>query len=139
MIRGYGLAFCRRFHLMAWYVFLTGAAYALDDSWNENIELGNLFFSLILGGPLRVRQLGGHRVDVPRAGAALDAPACEPSGFRSERISFPSSQEATPPKPPFSDCEAGLAAGYGAPDRKRTPLGVSAGQRHRQPTRRYMR
>lgn len=43
MIRGYGLAFCRRFHLMARYVFLTGAVYALDDSWNEGIELGNLF------------------------------------------------------------------------------------------------
>jgi len=28
---------------MARYVFLTGAVYALDDSWNEGIELGNLF------------------------------------------------------------------------------------------------
>jgi len=41
--RGYGLAFCHRFHLMTRYVFLTGAVYALDDSWSEGIELGNLF------------------------------------------------------------------------------------------------
>lgn len=49
MIRGYGLAFCRRFHLMAWYVILTSAVYALDDSWNEGVQLDNLAFSLILG------------------------------------------------------------------------------------------
>jgi hypothetical protein len=49
MIRGYGLAFCRRFGLMAGYVLLTSAIYALDDAWNEGIELGNLAFSLILG------------------------------------------------------------------------------------------
>ena len=49
LIRGYGLAFCRRFHLMAWYVLLTSVIYALDDSWNEGIRLGNLVFSLILG------------------------------------------------------------------------------------------
>lgn len=48
-IRGYGLAFCRRFGLMAWYVVLTSVVYALDDSWNEGIQLGNLVFSLILG------------------------------------------------------------------------------------------
>lgn len=49
MIRGYGLAFCRRFGLMRWYVPLTVVAYALDDSWNEGIDLGNLVFSAILG------------------------------------------------------------------------------------------
>lgn len=49
MIRGYGLAFCRRFELMRWYVPLTVVVYALDDSWNEGIDLGNLAFSAILG------------------------------------------------------------------------------------------
>jgi hypothetical protein len=49
MIRGYGLAFCSRFRLMAWYVLLTSAIYALDDSWNEGIQPGNVAFSLILG------------------------------------------------------------------------------------------
>jgi len=49
MIRGYGLAFCRRFELMRWYVLLTAVVYALDDSWNEGIDLGNLAFSAILG------------------------------------------------------------------------------------------
>ena len=49
MIRGYGLAFCRRFHLMAWYVVITSIVYALDDSWNEGLQLDNLAFSLILG------------------------------------------------------------------------------------------
>jgi membrane protease YdiL (CAAX protease family) len=49
MIRGYGLAFCRRFHLMAWYLLLTSVVYALDDSWNEGFQPNNLVFSLILG------------------------------------------------------------------------------------------
>lgn len=49
MIRGYGLAFCRRFHLMAWYVLLTSVVYALDDSWNAGIDMTNLAFSLALG------------------------------------------------------------------------------------------
>lgn len=49
MIRGYGLAFCRRFGLLAWYVPLTVLVYALDDAWNEGIDLGNLVFSAILG------------------------------------------------------------------------------------------
>ncbi|MCX7512149.1 CPBP family intramembrane glutamic endopeptidase [Frateuria hangzhouensis] len=49
MIRGYGLAFCRRFELMRWYVLLTVVVYALDDSWNEGIDAGNLVFSAILG------------------------------------------------------------------------------------------
>lgn len=49
LIRGYGLAFCRRFQLMAWYVLLTSVVYALDDSWNEGIEFNNLLFSLVLG------------------------------------------------------------------------------------------
>jgi hypothetical protein len=49
MIRGYGLAFCRRFGLLRWYVPLTVLVYALDDSWNEGIDLGNLLFSAILG------------------------------------------------------------------------------------------
>lgn len=49
MIRGYGLAFCRRFGFMRWYVPLTVLVYALDDSWNEGIDLGNLLFSAILG------------------------------------------------------------------------------------------
>ena len=49
MIRGYGLAFCRRFGLMGGYVLITSVAYALDDSWNEGIELRNLLFSLVLG------------------------------------------------------------------------------------------
>jgi membrane protease YdiL (CAAX protease family) len=52
MIRGYGLAFCRRFHLMAWYIVLTSVIYALDDSWNEGIQFNNLAFSLILGASL---------------------------------------------------------------------------------------
>ena len=49
MIRGYGLAFCRQFGLMRWYVPLTVLVYALDDSWNEGIDPGNLLFSAILG------------------------------------------------------------------------------------------
>lgn len=49
MIRGYGLAFCRRFQLMAWYVLLTSLVYALDDAWNEGLQLDNVVFSLILG------------------------------------------------------------------------------------------
>ncbi len=49
MIRGYGLAFCRRFQLMGGYLLITSAVYALDDSWNEGIDLGNLAFSFILG------------------------------------------------------------------------------------------
>lgn len=49
MIRGYGLAFCRRFGLMRWYVPLTVVVYALDDSWNEGLDLENLAFSAILG------------------------------------------------------------------------------------------
>jgi len=49
MIRGYGLAFCRRFGLMRWYVPLAVLVYALDDSWNEGIDAGNLLFSAILG------------------------------------------------------------------------------------------
>jgi len=49
MIRGYGLAFCRRLALMRWYVPLTVLVYALDDSWNEGIDAGNLLFSAILG------------------------------------------------------------------------------------------
>jgi hypothetical protein len=49
MIRGYGLAFCRRFNLMAWYLLITCVVYALDDSWNESIDPGNLAFSAILG------------------------------------------------------------------------------------------
>ncbi len=49
MIRGYGLAFCRRFHLMAWYVPITSVVYALDDSWNAGFEWTNLVFSLALG------------------------------------------------------------------------------------------
>lgn len=49
MIRGYGLAFCRRFDLLRWFVPLTVLVYALDDSWNEGIDVGNLLFSAILG------------------------------------------------------------------------------------------
>jgi len=49
MIRGYGLAFCRRFNLMAWYLLITTAVYALDDSWNEGIDPFNLLFSAVLG------------------------------------------------------------------------------------------
>src|SRR5690348_10802216 len=49
MIRGYGLAFCRRFGLMRWYVPLAVVAYALDDAWNEGFDLGNLVFSALLG------------------------------------------------------------------------------------------
>ena len=49
MIRGYGLAFCRRFGLMRWYVPLTVVVYALDDAWNEGFDLGNLAFSALLG------------------------------------------------------------------------------------------
>ena len=49
MIRGYGLAFCRRFGWMGAYVLGTSLVYALDDSWNEGIEFDNLVFSLVLG------------------------------------------------------------------------------------------
>jgi len=49
MIRGYGLAFCRRFNLMAWYLPITIVVYALDDSWNEGIDPFNLLFSAVLG------------------------------------------------------------------------------------------
>ena len=49
MIRGYGLAFCRRFALLRWYIPLTVLVYALDDCWNEGIDAGNLLFSAILG------------------------------------------------------------------------------------------
>lgn len=49
MIRGYGLAFCRRFNLMSWYLLITCVVYALDDSWNEGLDLGNLMFSAVLG------------------------------------------------------------------------------------------
>ena len=49
LVRGYGLAFCRRFGLMGWYVLLTSVVYALDDGWNEGVDLDNVVFSLILG------------------------------------------------------------------------------------------
>lgn len=49
MIRGYGLAFCRRFRLMAAYLVVTSVVYALDDGWNEGLRLDNLVFSLVLG------------------------------------------------------------------------------------------
>lgn len=49
MIRGYGLAFCRRFNVMAWYLLITCVLYALDDSWNEGFDPGNLMFSVVLG------------------------------------------------------------------------------------------
>lgn len=49
LIRGYGLAFCRRFRLMPWYLLLTSMVYALDDSWNEGLHLDNAVFSLVLG------------------------------------------------------------------------------------------
>ena len=49
MIRGLGLAFCRRFGWMGAYVLLASVAYALDDAWNEGCQLDNLLFSLVLG------------------------------------------------------------------------------------------
>ena len=49
MIRGYGLALCRRFQWMAAYVLLTSVVYALDDAWNEGLQLENTVFSLVLG------------------------------------------------------------------------------------------
>ena len=52
MIRGYGLAFCRRFELMRWYVPLTAVVYALDDAWNAGLDPANLLFSLVLGACL---------------------------------------------------------------------------------------
>lgn len=52
LIRGYGLAFCRRFGLMGGYVLITSAVYALDDSWNEGLQFGNVVFSLVLGASL---------------------------------------------------------------------------------------
>ena len=52
MVRGYGLAFCRRFGWMGGYVLLTSVVYALDDAWNEGIQLDNLVFSLVLGASL---------------------------------------------------------------------------------------
>lgn len=55
MIRGYGLAFCRRLGwrgagwMGAAYLIGTSLVYALDDSWNEGIDATNLVFSLVLG------------------------------------------------------------------------------------------
>lgn len=49
MIRGFGLAFCRRFGWMRAYLPLTVIVYALDDAWNEGFDPGNLAFSAILG------------------------------------------------------------------------------------------
>ena len=49
MIRGYGLAFFRRFGWMGAYVLATSLVYTLVDAWNEGIEFGNLAFSLVLG------------------------------------------------------------------------------------------
>jgi hypothetical protein len=57
MIRGYGLAFCRRFALMQWYVPLTALVYALDDSWNAGFDPANAAFSLVLGVALAVTVL----------------------------------------------------------------------------------
>lgn len=49
MTRGYGLAFCRRFDLLRWYMPLTAVVYALDDAWNAGLDPANLLFSLVLG------------------------------------------------------------------------------------------
>jgi hypothetical protein len=49
LVRGYGLAFCRRFQLMGWYLLATSVVYALDDSWNEGLQPLNLAFSFALG------------------------------------------------------------------------------------------
>jgi hypothetical protein len=52
LIRGYGLACCRRFGLLRWYVPLTALVYALDDAWNAGLDPANLVFSLVLGACL---------------------------------------------------------------------------------------
>jgi len=52
LLRGFGLALCRGFGLMGAYLVLTSLAYALDDAWNEGLDLGNLVFSCVLGAAL---------------------------------------------------------------------------------------
>jgi membrane protease YdiL (CAAX protease family) len=49
LFRGFGLALCRRFGIMGAYLVLSSLAYALDDSWNEGLDFGNLVFSFVLG------------------------------------------------------------------------------------------
>ena len=49
LVRGYGLAVCRRFGWMRWYVPLTALVYALDDTWNGGFDAMNLAFSFVLG------------------------------------------------------------------------------------------
>ena len=49
LVRGYGLAFCRRFGWMGVYVPLTAVVYALDDGWNGGFDAINLVFSFVLG------------------------------------------------------------------------------------------
>lgn len=44
MIRGYGLAFCRRFQVMGAYVVATSLVYAFDDAWSAGFDLNNLIF-----------------------------------------------------------------------------------------------
>jgi membrane protease YdiL (CAAX protease family) len=48
-IHGYWFAFFRRRQLLAWYVFTATLLYALNESWNEGIDLLNHTFSAILG------------------------------------------------------------------------------------------
>ncbi|MFD2245642.1 CPBP family intramembrane glutamic endopeptidase [Pontibacter ruber] len=49
MIRGYSFAFCKKENLLRWYLILATVLYALDDSWNEGIDVMNLVFSAVLG------------------------------------------------------------------------------------------
>jgi hypothetical protein len=49
LVRGYWLAFCNRTAFMKWYVLLVTILYALDDSWNEGLNVSNMVYSVVLG------------------------------------------------------------------------------------------
>jgi hypothetical protein len=49
LIRGYWLAFCNRKGYIQWYIVLVTILYAVDDAWNEGLEVSNTVYSLVLG------------------------------------------------------------------------------------------
>ena len=49
LIRGYWLAFCSNKSCIKWYILLVTFLYALDDSWNEGLNVSNIAYSLVLG------------------------------------------------------------------------------------------
>lgn len=54
LLRGYFLAWFRRYNLMAYFVLVTSLLYAFDDFWNESLSVTNFIFSLLLGIALAI-------------------------------------------------------------------------------------